>query len=349
MGVSLFRQQREISCLLAGLVYKTLIPDDKVPTGMKFVRLYRITDQREAQHGTYDTITNGVMSKDYKQEFRPTSRVVTMRFGSLLGVTVPSVALELITRELNSVSTSWELTRTIDVLQYCAAQPALTDRIAQRTKTASRAERLDCVLTMAELICGMVNLQPEYFVCALENARRVLESDKPKVVILGDSLFRVISQTHSGSTMSPIVSEEADLTPTFTMYTTDNKVTRLSGAHEFTMREVQHGSLGMGVPFVKGSVPQDSSQNNKVNCMVLGGGPTDKIVIVHVDAVQMEHGVSRNTSTEHKAFCNWEGFKWEYFTVGCATAAVNQLNPYTVLDTKDTDELHYKHLAQRSP
>lgn len=135
-----------------------LIPDDKVPTSMKFVRLYRITDQREAQHSTYDMITNGVMSKDYKQEFRPTSRVVTMRFGSLLGVTVPSVALELITRELDSVSTSWELTRTIDVLQYCTAQPTLTDRIAQRTKTASRAEKLDCVLTMAELICGMVNL-----------------------------------------------------------------------------------------------------------------------------------------------------------------------------------------------
>lgn len=349
MGVSLFRQQRETSRLLAGLVYKTLIPDDKVPTGMRFIRLYRITDQREGQHGMYDTITNGVMSKDYKQEFRPTSRVVTMRFGSLLGVTVPSVALELITRELDSVSTSWELTRTIDVLQYCAAQPTLTDRIAQRTKTASRAERLDCVLMMAELMCGMVNLQPESFVCALENARRVLESDKPEVVIMGDSLFRVISQTHSGSTMSPIVSEEADLTPEFTVYTTDNEVARLSGGHEFTMREVQHGSLGTGLPFVKGSVSQDSSENNKVNYIVLGGGPTDKIPIVHVDAVQMEHGVSRNTSTEHKAFCNSEGFKWEYFTVGCAAPAVNQLNPYTVLDTKDTDELHYKHLAQRSP
>lgn len=86
-----------------------------------------------------------------------------------------------------------------------------------------------------------------------------------------------------------------------------------------------------------------------MNSIVLGGGPTDKILIAHVDAVQMEHGVSRNTSIEHKAFCNSEGFKREYFTVGCAAPAVNQLNPYTVLDTKDTDELHYKHLAQRSP
>lgn len=347
MGVTLFRQQRETSRLLGGFVYKMLIPDDKVPTGTKFFRKYRITDQREAQHGTYDTITNGVQTTVHSEEFRPTSKVVTMQFGSLLSVTVPSVAVDLITRELEMASTAWELTRTCEVLQYCAAQPTLIDRIARQTKTAGRAERLDYVLTMAELTCGMVNIQPDTFVCALENARRVLESESPEVLIMGESLFRIVSQQHSGSSRSHIVTEDTVLSPEFAVYTMDNETVNASDGHQFVMKEVaHHSSLGTGLPFVEGSLSQEST---KVNYIMAGGGPTDKIPIVRVDGVQMEHGVSRNTSTEHKAFSNSEGFKWEYFTVGCTAPAVAQLNPYTLLDTKDADELNFKHVAQRSP
>lgn len=345
MGVTLFRQQRETTRLMAGFLYKTLIPDDKVPTGTRFIRKYRITDQREAQHGTYDTITNGVQSTEYSEEFRPTSKVVSMQFGSLLSVTVPSIAADLITRELEKCSTSWELTRTIELLQYCAAQPTLIDRIVRQTRTAGRAERLDDVLTMAELTCGMVNIQPDTFSCALENARRVLESERPEVLIMGDSLFRIISQ-RSGGLGSHLVTEETVLSPDFGVYTMENE-TVTSGGHEFVMRELTaRDSTGSGLPFVQGSLYQESC---KVNYIISGAGSTDKVPIVHVDSVQMEHGSSRNTSTEHKAFSNADGFKWEYFTVGCTAPAVSQLNPYALLHSKDADELNYKHVAQRSP
>lgn len=247
MGVTLFRQQRETSRLLGGFVYKMLIPDDKVPTGTKFFRKYRITDQREAQHGTYDTISNGVQTTVHSEEFRPTSKVVTMQFGSLLSVTVPSVAVDLITRELEMASTAWELTRTCEVLQYCAAQPTLIDRIARQTKTAGRAERLDYVLTMAELTCGMVNIQPDTFVCALENARRVLESKSPEVLIMGESLFRIVSQQHSGSLRSHIVTEDTVLSPEFAVYTMDNETVNASDGHQFVMKEVARNS-SLGTP-----------------------------------------------------------------------------------------------------
>ncbi|KAL7371378.1 hypothetical protein ABVT39_025672 [Epinephelus coioides] len=193
MGVTLFTQQKDTARVLAGFVYKMLVPDDAVPTGARFRRRYTITDQREAQQGTYDRITNGVQTREYSQIFQHTSKVVTMQFGSLLSFTAPSEAADLIRRELERVSTSWELTKTIEVLKYCAAQPTLTDRVIQRTKTSSRAEKLDAVLIMAELMCGMVNVQPDAFLCALENSRRVLGSTKPEVMIVGDTLFRVIS------------------------------------------------------------------------------------------------------------------------------------------------------------
>lgn len=327
-----------------------MIPDDTVPTGTKFRRCYMITDQREAQHGTYDTITNGVQTKEYSQEFKPTPRVITMQFGSLLSVTVPSVAIDLITRELNRVSTSWELTRTIEVLQYCAAQPSLTDRISQKIKTSSRAERLDCVLTMVELMCGMVNIHPESFLCALENARRVLESDRPEVVIMGDSLFRIISQKSNNGLWGHIVNEDTEITPEFSVYTMTNESATTSGGYDFTMREVtQRGLSEKGLPFASESAFRDNATNMRVNYIRLGGGPMDKIPVVHVDGVQMEHGVNRNTSTEHKTFCNSDGFKWEYFTVGCTAPALGQINPYHVLSSKDSEELNYKQLAQRSP
>lgn len=227
MGVTLFRQQRETSRLLAGFVYKMLVPDEVVPTGTRFCRRYRITDQREAQQGTYDTISNGVQTREYSQVFQHRSKVVTMQFGSLLSVTVPSVAMDLIRRELDRVSTSWELTRTIEVLRYCSAQPTLTDRIAQRTRTSGRAEKLDSILVMAELMCGTINIQPDSFVCALENARRILSSDKAEVMIMGDTLFRVISQRSSnGIIRSQIVSEDTKITPEFSVYTMANETGR---------------------------------------------------------------------------------------------------------------------------
>jgi len=349
MGVTLFRQQRETSRLLAGYVYKMLVPDGAVPTGTRFCRRYTITDQREAQQGTYDTVGNGVQTREYSQVFRHTSKVVTMQFGSLLSVTVPSLAVALVRRELDRVSTSWELTRTIEVLRYCSAQPTLTDRIAQRTKTFSRAEKLDSILTLAELLCGMINTQPDSLFCALENSRRILGSDKPEVVVVGDSLFRVISQ-RSSNMWSQIVSENTSLTPEFSVYTMANEHGRHGGDYEFTMQEVTQRSLGdKDLPFTSESSFKDSSFETKVNFLQLGGGPTDRIPIVHVDAVQMEHGSNRDTSTEHKAFCNSEGFKWEYFTVGCTAPALNQIDPSNVLSTTDSDEISYKQLAQRSP
>ena len=351
MGVTLFRQQRETSRLLAGFVYKMLVPDEVVPTGTRFCRRYRITDQREAQQGTYDTISNGVQTREYSQVFQHRSKVVTMQFGSLLSVTVPSMAMDLIRRELDRVSTSWELTRTIEVLRYCSAQPTLTDRIAQRTKTSGRAEKLDSILVMAELMCGMINIQPDSFVCALENARRILGSDKAEVMIMGDTLFRVISQRSSNSIIqSQIVSEDTTITPEFSVYTMANETGRAGVGYEFTMKQVTQHDIGdKDLPFTNESCFQDSSIDMKVNYIRVGGGPTDKIPIVQVDGVQMEHGANRDTSTEHKAFCNSEGFKWEYFTVGCMAPAMNQINPSHVLSTTESDDINYKQLAQRSP
>lgn len=351
MGVALFKQQRDTSRLLAGLVYKLLIPDNVVPTGTRFCRRYRITDQREAQQGSYDTITNGVQTREYSQVFHHTSKVVTMQFGCLLGVTVRSVAIDLIARELERVSTSWELTRTIDLLRYCVAQPTLTDRVAQRTKTHNRGEKLDAILVMAELLCGMINIQPDSFICALENARRVLGSDKPEVLIVGDTLFRVISQRSSqGTVWSQIHCEDTTLVPEFSVYTMANETNRGGGEYEFVMQQVtQHALSNKTLSFKDDSAFHASASETKVHYIRVGGGPTDRIPIVHIDAVQMEHGSNRDTSTEHKAFCNSDGFKWEYFTVGCMAPAVNQINPSHVLSATNSEDINYKQLAQRSP
>ncbi|KAK7915598.1 hypothetical protein WMY93_011359 [Mugilogobius chulae] len=351
MGVTLFRQQRETSRLLAAFVYKMLVPDGRVPTGTRFSKRYRITDQREAQQGTYDTVGNGVQTREYSQVFQHTSKVVTMQFGCLLDVTVPSVAEDLIRRELDRVSTSWELTRTLEVLKYCAAQPTLTDRVALKTRTHSRAEKLDSILTMAELMCGMINIQPDSFVCALENARRVLASDRAEVVIMGDTLFRVISQRSSSNVIwTQIVSEDATVTPEFSVYTAASEHNKQPGCYEFTMQHVSQRALGnKDLPFTNESSFQDTSIDMKVNYIRLGGGSAEKIPIVHVDGVQMEHGQNVDTSTEFKAFCNSEGFKWEYFTVGCTAPALNQISPSQVLSTAESDEISYKQLAQRSP
>lgn len=350
MGVSLFRQQRETSRLLAGLVYKMMIPDQAVPTGTRFCRRYTITDQREAQRGTYDTVGNGVQTRQYSQVFQHTSKVVTMRFGSLLGITVPAAAAELIHRELERVGTSWELTRTIEVLQYCAAQPTLTDRIAQRLGQCCRADKLDCVLAMAELMCGMVNVQPEAFVCVLENARRVLGCDRPEVLVMGDTLFRVISQSSDTGLRARIASEVTELVPEVSVYTAANETTRGEGSYEFTMEHVTRCALGDDtLPFTGESSFRDKAIEMKVNYIHVGGGRHDRIPIAHVDGVQMEHGCGRETSTEHKAFCNTQGFKWEYFTVGCTAPALNQVVASNVLSSTDSEEISYKQLAQRSP
>ncbi|KAJ7983445.1 hypothetical protein DPEC_G00378500 [Dallia pectoralis] len=212
-------------------------------------------------------------------------KVITMQFGSLLSVTVPSVATDLIRRELDRVSTSWELTRTLEVLRYCAAQPTLTDRVAQKTKTSSRAEKLDSILVMAELMCGMINIQPDSFTCALENARRILGSDKPEVLIVGDTLFRVISQRSSNGTIwSHIVSEDTKITPEFSVYTMANENGRIGVGYEFTMQQVTRQALGdKDLPFTNESCFQDSSIDTRVNYIRVGGGTTDKIPIVHVD------------------------------------------------------------------
>lgn len=350
MGVILFRQQKYTSRLLAGFVYKMLVPDEAVPVGMRFRRHYRITDQLEAQEGTYDTVTNRVQSREYSQVFQHTSKVVTMQFGALLNITVPSKAKDMIKRELDSASTSWEITRTIEVLKYCAAQPTLTDMVAQRTRTYSRAEKLDAILMMAELMCGMINLQPDSFLCVLENARRMLASDKPEVIIMGDTLFRVISQKSTSSTIgSHIVTENTKITPEFSVYTMANEITRVCGSYDFTMQQLTRDTLGdKDLPFTDQSCFQDGSVDMKVSYIRMGGGPGDKIPIVYVDGVQMEHGTT-NTSTEHKTLCNSEGHKWEFATVGCTAPALSQISPCHILSSKDSDEINYKHLAQRSP
>ncbi|KAJ8009818.1 hypothetical protein DPEC_G00068150 [Dallia pectoralis] len=206
----------------------------------------------EAQQGTYD---NQQRSAD--QRIQPSVPAYVQGDHNAIRkpaeVTVPSVATDLIRRELDRVSTSWELTRTLEVLRYCAAQPTLTDRVAQKTKTSSRAEKLDSILVMAELMCEKL-------------------------------------QWHD---MVPHHSEDTKITPEFSVYTMAN----------------ENGRIG------------DSSIDTRVNYIRVGGGTTDKIPIVHVDRVQMEHGHTRDTPTEHKAFCNSEGFKWEYFTVGCFAPA----------------------------
>ncbi|KAE8287289.1 hypothetical protein D5F01_LYC13327 [Larimichthys crocea] len=319
--------------------------------GTRFCKCYRITDQREAQQGTYDTVTNGVQTSLEDQVFQHTSKVVTMQFGSLLNVTVPSVATDLIRRELDRVSTSWELTRTIEVLKYCAGQPTLTDMVAQRTKTYGPAEKLDAILVMAELLCGVINLQPDSFLCVLENARRMLGSDKPEVIVVGDTLFRIISQRSSNSTLcTQIVTEDTKITPEFSVYTMANENTRVGGGYEFTMQQLTQHALGdKDLPFTNESCFQDSPIDMKVSYIRLGGGSSDKIPIVHVDGLQMEHGNDRDTSTEHKAFCNSEGYKWEFATVGCTAPALSQINPSHVLSTKDSEDINYKQLAQRSP
>lgn len=290
--MSLFKQQRDTSRLLAGLVYKMLVLDKAVPTGTRFCRRYRITDQREAQRGTYDTIGNGVQTREYSQVFQHTSKVVTMQFGSILGITVPSVAEELIQRELGRVGTSWELTRTIEVLEYGTTHPTLTDRISQKLGSCSRAEKLDSVLTMAELMCGMVNVQPDAFVCVLEKARRALRSDRPEVLVVGDTLFRVISQDSNTG-----IGTRSKLMPEFSVYTTSNKTSRGEGVYKFTMEQVTRRALGDNdLAFTDESSFRDQAIEMPVNYVYVGGGGSTKIPIVQVDGVQMEHGCGRETS-----------------------------------------------------
>nr|BBA49200.1 major capsid protein [Oryzias latipes] len=349
MGVSLFKQQKDTSRLLAGFVYKMLIPDKSVPTGTRFTRRYKITDQREAQRGTYDTVGNGVRTREYSQVFQHTSKVVTMQFGFLLGITVPSVAEELIRRELEQARTSWELTKTIEVLEYCAAQPTLTDRICQKLASLPRAEKLDSVLTMAELMCGTVNAHPDSFVCVVENARRVLCSDRPEVLVMGDTLFRVVSQD-SSAVRTRIACENVKLAPEFCVYTAADEKSRGDGLHEFTMELVNKRELGDGdLAFADDSSFRDQVTEMPVNHILIGGGRSVGIPIALVDGVQMEHGCGRETSTEHKAFSNTQGFKWEYFTVGCTAPALGQISPSKVLSATDSEEVGYKQLAQRSP
>lgn len=350
MGVTLFRQQKYTSRLLAGFVYKMLVPDESVPAGLRFRRHYRITDQLEAQEGTYDTVTNRVQSREYSQVFQLTSKVVTTQFGALLKIAVPSETKDLIRRELDSATTSWELTRTIEVLKYCAVQPTLTDMVAQRTRTYSPAEKLDAILMMAELMCGVINLQPDSFLSILENARRMLASDIPEVVVMGDTLFRVISQRSTSSTIgSHIVTENTKITPEFSVYTMANETTRVCGSHDFTMRQLTRDTLGdKDLPFTNQSCFQDGSVDVKVSYIRVGGGPGDKIPIVYVDGVQMEHGAP-NTSTEYKTLSNPEGHKWEFVTVGCTAPALSQISPCHILSSKDSEEINYKQLAQRSP
>lgn len=346
MGVALFSQQTETSRQLAAFVYKLMVPDGAVPTEARFCRRYRITDQREAHEGTYDTVGNSVQSKDYSQVFQLTSKVVTMQFGSVLKITVPSVARELIARELDRVGVSWELTKTIEVLRYCTAQPTLSDRVIHRTKSANRADKLDSVLVVTELTCGMINVQPAAFTCALENARRVLGSNKPEVVVLGDSLYRVVSQRSvADGAWAQIVREESTVTPEVVVYTAANEIDRQGGCYEFTMRE--RTTADPDLAFMRAE--SSSAVKMPIKYVRLGGGSEHMIPIVHVDAVQMEHGVQRDTSTEHKAFSNADGFKWEYFTVGCTPPALNQINPYNILSTTESDELNYRQLALRSP
>lgn len=349
MGIALFTQQRDTSRLLAAFVYKTMIPGDdvKIPLGTKYRRKYRITDQREAQQGTYDTITNGVQSRDYEQIYYPTSRVVTMQFGCLLGVAVQSQAEELIARELDRVSTTWELTKTIDILRYCAAQPTLVDRIVRVTKPSNRAERLDCVLIISELMCGMVNIQPESFPLAIENARRVLASDKPEVLVVGASLFKIISSKGIGA--CNIIREEHQFRHEYLTYGLSGETATVDGGHVYTLHETSSGGAVGGSDMFGQETTLGDKSTLCVNHMLLGGGQTERVPIVHVDNVQMEHNVGRNTSTEHKAFSNTEGFKWEYFTVGCSAPALSQINPIQLLATTEHDELNYKHVAKRSP
>lgn len=190
MGVALFRQQKYTSRMLAAFVYKMCVPDRIVPKGARIRKTYKITDQREAQRGSYDTITNGVQTKEVSQVFHHKQKVLSVQFGSLLSVTAPAEAQELIARELGKVSTSWELTKTMEILRYCAAQPSLTDRVTAWTRWSNKADRLDATLTMADLMCGMVNVQPQSCLCALENARRVLKSDTSEVVIMEDFMFQ---------------------------------------------------------------------------------------------------------------------------------------------------------------
>lgn len=84
-----------------------------------------------------------------------------------------------------------------------------------------------------------------------------------------------------------------------------------------------------------------------VNYIHLGGGPADKVPIVVVDGTKLEHDSPEDSSTECKAFSN-QGFKWEYFTVGCMSSAVNQLQPGFVLSGISSD-VNYKIVASRSP
>lgn len=345
MGVVLFKQQRDTSRLLAAFVYKTCVPDSVVPKGSRIRKTYKITDQREAQRGSYDTVVNGVQTKSYSQVFNHKPRVLSVQFGSLLCVAVPTEARELIARELGKVSTSWELTKTMEILRYCTAQPSLTDRVMIRTRCSDKADRLDAILTMAELMCGMVNAQPRSCLCALENARRVLKSDKSEVVVMGDSMFRVISSREPDKlNCSFITRERTAVSSTILEYTMANEKKVSPHEYDFTVQFTK-GPTDVGGHHGGPCFPETHEMD--VNYIHLGGGSTDKLPVVVVDGTKLEHDSQEDSSTEAKAFSN-EGFKWEYFTVGCTSSAVSQLQPGFVLSGTSSD-INYKIVASRSP
>ncbi|KAL7371060.1 hypothetical protein ABVT39_017756 [Epinephelus coioides] len=88
-----------------------------------------------------------------------------------------------------------------------------------------------------------------------------------------------------------------------------NENSPAGGGYHFTMQSVTQQGLGKrDLSFTDESCFQGPPKTVKVNYIRVGGGSIDKIPIVHVDGVQMEHSSNRDTSTEYKAFCNSEGF-----------------------------------------
>ena len=340
IGWSLFQDHEELSRLLAGLVYKMMVPMEHVPTSSILVKKFTRADQREAQEGAYDSVGNSVPSREFKQVYTMISKFVSLKFGNKLTMISRTEALKLVEQVFNSASVSWQLTKIKSVLIYCVRQPTLIDMLLQRVKHSSRAERLHWALMIAELMCGIVNVCPAATPGVIENMRQALKSDKDEVLIMGQSLYRALPVCQT---------REIELKPECVQYDLTQEMLSPDRTCEYVM-QFSDGSRSCGeLPFIRPTA-QGQGEKIAVPVMRIGGGRSSEVPILRVDTSQLEHNPDDDTSLENTAFSNPRGHKWEYFTLGCLAPALTSIRPSQILcDRSGAGELTYLDVMKRSP
>ena len=339
IGWSLFQDHEELSRLLAGLVYKMMVPMEHVPTSSILVKKFTRADQREAQEGAYDSVGNSVPSREFKQVFTMISKFVSLKFGNKLTMISRTEAFKLVEQVFNSASVSWQLTKIKSVLIYCVRQPTLIDMLLQRVKHSSRAERLHWALMITELMCGIVNVCPAATPGVIENMRQVLKSDKEEVLIMGQSLYRALPVCQT---------REIELNPECVQYDLTQEMLSPDRTCEYVMQFSDSSSSCGELPFIRPTA-QRKTERIAVPFIRVGGGRSSEVPILRVDTSQLEHNPDEDTSLENTAFSNPRGHKWEYFTLGCLAPALTSIRPGQILCDRSGTELTYQDVMKRSP